>query len=328
MPQALISIIIPMYKVESYLPQCISILQRQTYRPLEVIFVDDASPDNSATLVEEALPRLAEAGIDGKLLRQGTNQGVAAARNRALDAATGKYIYSLDADDTLEEDALRQMVEIAEGEQADVVGCECYLREPKAERRLTQPDPKTGREAYALMCAGRMKWNLWLFLVRRELFGADLKFTPGDNMGEDMMMMGRVMLRAEKVRIIHEAFYHYDRTNVNAQTQNYSPAQWAQVQRNLSKLEHYVSALSNPALLVELQQMKLNLKLPLLISTKQADYDLWSELWPEANAHINELRHLPLRTRMIQHLAHRKQWALLRLYNRVVMQWLYSIIYR
>lgn len=328
MPQATISIIIPMYKVEQYLPQCLRTLERQTYRPLQVIFVDDAGPDNSAALVEEALPSLAEVGIEAKLLRQGVNQGVAAARNRALDEATGKYIYSLDADDALEDDALRQMVETAEREQADVVGCECYLREPKAVRRLTQPDPKTGREAYALMCAGRMKWNLWLFLVRRELFGTDLRFTTGDNMGEDMMMMGRIMLRAQKVRIIHEAFYHYDRTNVNAQTQNYSPAQWAQVERNLSKLESYVSALGDASLLDELQQMKLNLKLPLLISTSQVDYDLWTRLWPEANKHIGDLRHLPLRTRLIQRLAHHKQWALLRLYNRVVMQWLYSIIYR
>lgn len=326
----LVSVVIPMYRVASLLPLCIEQICRQTHRHLELIFVDDASPDEVSLIVEAHREALQQLGMRVLLLRHAENRGVAQARNTALEHATGEYLYSWDADDFLEPDALERMVQEAERIEADVIGCECFLTYNSSERRLHQADVCSGREAYTQMCKGRLKWNLWLFLIRRSLIerGEPLRFLPGRNMGEDMMFMGKVFLRAEKVSIIHEPFYHYVKTNAEAQTQHYTAAQWAQVDANLRELEQYVRHTQGTGAMQLLQYLKLSLKLPLLLSSDDADLVRWSEWYPEANPYIWSNDALPLRTKLLQMAAARRQWWAVRLYRRLITGILYKILYR
>ncbi|WP_153059149.1 glycosyltransferase family 2 protein, partial [Streptococcus suis] len=83
----LISIIIPVYMVESYIEQCIQSVQKQTYKRLEVLIVDDGSPDKS---IEKA--KAITQGDDRFIYLQKKNSGLADARNMGLDHATGEYI--------------------------------------------------------------------------------------------------------------------------------------------------------------------------------------------------------------------------------------------
>lgn len=90
----LVSVIIPLYNARSYIGECVDSVLDQTYRPIEVIVVDDGSTDTSADFVEFHYGRRV------RLVRQ-KNQGASAARNHGLDVATGDYIQFLDADDTM-----------------------------------------------------------------------------------------------------------------------------------------------------------------------------------------------------------------------------------
>ncbi len=90
-----ISIIVPVYKAESYVAETIRQVQAQTYEDVELILVDDASSDNSADIIME----LAKDDPRIRLIRKDKNEGAARARNTGLDAATGRYIAFLDADD-------------------------------------------------------------------------------------------------------------------------------------------------------------------------------------------------------------------------------------
>lgn len=114
----LISVIVPVYKVEPFLRQCVDSILAQTYSNLEVILVDDGSPDNCGTICDEYAAKDARVRVIHK-----ENGGQGSARNRGLDAATGKYIAFVDSDDWIDPDmyeSLRNLLiehdaEIAEG---------------------------------------------------------------------------------------------------------------------------------------------------------------------------------------------------------------------
>lgn len=326
----LVSIIIPMYGVRSVLPQCIDCLLGQTYKALEIIFVDDCSPDDSAAFVEERRGELERSGYRVRLLRHSENGGVAVARNTGIDAASGQYVYFFDADDRLEPETIELMVCEARTTGAEIVGIDWYLSYEGQERRMSQPSVTTGLEAFQAMCRGTFKWNLWLFLVRRELYdrGGAQRFLPGQNMGEDMMLMGKLFLRAGTMSIISKPLYHYVKTNAGSLTANYTDRHWAQVDANLRELERYLGENPIDGGQELLAYLKLNLKLPLLISPRKADYQRWAGWFTEANPYIMSNPALPMRTKLLQKAADCRQWWLVRLYYELVMKLLYSILYK
>lgn len=325
----LVSVIIPMYNVEAVLDTCLDNLLRQTYSPLEVLMLNDASTDHTAERIDEAIPRLEAAGLSIKVYHAPQNGGVAVMRNKGLDLAEGEYIYSYDADDYMEAKLIERLVAKAEEEGADMVTCDWFLRYEGNARRMQQPKVETGIQLFEQLCYGTMKWNVWLFLVRRSLFEGDapLRYTPQDNMGEDMMMTSMLSLRAGRVTTVSEALYYYVKTNSGAQTANYQDTHWTQVARNLSSLEQHIKAYY-PAQESILNFLKLNLKLPLLISSSSKDYERWQSWYPEANAYVMQNPYLPMRTKLVQKAASLGLWWLVSLYNRVVMQWLYALLYK
>ena len=94
----MISVILPVYRVEKYIDACIRSVLAQNYRDFEIILVDDGSPDDSSQIAEELLKK------DGKVLYQiihTENRGVSAARNTGIAAAKGDYLVMVDSDDVL-----------------------------------------------------------------------------------------------------------------------------------------------------------------------------------------------------------------------------------
>ena len=113
---AKVTVVVPCYKVEKYLPQMVESLLSQTLRDLEIILVDDGSPDRTGAICDEYAAKDARIRVIHK-----PNGGVAAARNDGLDAATGDWIVFCDSDDYLELDALEKLVDAGEEARADVV---------------------------------------------------------------------------------------------------------------------------------------------------------------------------------------------------------------
>lgn len=100
--QPRVSVIVPVYNASKYLVETISSVTRQTLRDLEIIIVDDGSTDESVAIAEE----LASDDARIQIFALETNQGVGAARNFGIQQATGKFLYFLDSDDRLHEEAL------------------------------------------------------------------------------------------------------------------------------------------------------------------------------------------------------------------------------
>ena len=98
----LISVIVPVYKAEKYLDKCVQSIVNQTYKNLEIILVDDGSPDNCPAVCDEYASKDSRVRVVHK-----KNAGPSAARNTGLDAATGGYIWFVDGDDYLLPGALQ-----------------------------------------------------------------------------------------------------------------------------------------------------------------------------------------------------------------------------
>ena len=114
--EKLVSIIVPIYNVEKYLRQCLDSILRQTFRPLEIILVNDGSTDGSDTICQEY------AKIDERIVYlKKENGGVSDARNVGLDAVTSDYVLFIDSDDWIEPTYVEVLYEKIEEYQADIV---------------------------------------------------------------------------------------------------------------------------------------------------------------------------------------------------------------
>ena len=113
-----LSIVVPVYKVEKYLPKCIDSILAQTFRDFELILIDDGSPDNCGAICDDYAAR--DSRI--KVIHQ-ENAGVSAARNAGLDIATGTYLGFVDSDDWIEPEMYETMIATAKEKQVDVVVC-------------------------------------------------------------------------------------------------------------------------------------------------------------------------------------------------------------
>ena len=116
-----VSIIIPIYKVEPYIERCIQSVLRQTYRDLEVILVDDCTPDRSMELAKACIEQSPlSKDLQIVYLRHEQNRGVSVCRNDGIDAATGEYIMFIDSDDHITDDCVETLVKPLENYPYDL----------------------------------------------------------------------------------------------------------------------------------------------------------------------------------------------------------------
>ena len=112
-----VSVIIPVYKTEKYLPACLDSVLNQTLRDIEVVGVDDCSPDRCGEILDEYAAR--DKRVKPIHLPENRRQGFA--RNRGMDEATGKYLYFLDSDDTILPETLEELSSLSDRENLDAV---------------------------------------------------------------------------------------------------------------------------------------------------------------------------------------------------------------
>ena len=203
----LVSVLVPAYNAAAYLEAAIDRLVLQTLRGTEIIVVDDGSTDATA----EIGARAAERNPNVRFLRLPENAGVSHARERAVLASRGTYLWFVDADDVWALDALEKLVAAAEESGADAVVCSAeYVydgRRPRALRAPTLHSPVSGRRAFRLLLEGSITGHLWNKLFRREL-ALGIEF-PSARVHSDLAMVGQLLASARRVVSIPDTLYSY-----------------------------------------------------------------------------------------------------------------------
>ena len=115
---AMISVIVPVYKVEPYLDRCVKSVVDQTFSDLEIILVDDGSPDNCPAMCDAWAARDSRVRVIHK-----PNGGLSDARNTGMAAATGEYISFVDSDDWIAAEMLERLIQALERDQSDIAAC-------------------------------------------------------------------------------------------------------------------------------------------------------------------------------------------------------------
>ncbi len=214
-----VSVIVPVYKVENYLRACVEGICNQTYKELEIILVDDGSPDGCPALCEE----LAKEDPRIKVIHK-ENGGLSDARNAGLDVATGDYIGFVDSDDAVEADMFELLVNLIEEHEADISCCR-YTRvwEGGREEKVGEDhEVRTyiGTEALKAYLHGTvMDPFVWNKLYRAELLNGEVKrrFIKGV-LGEDNPFNIELFKNEPKVVLAGEAKYRYLQARTGAIT--------------------------------------------------------------------------------------------------------------
>ena len=211
-----ISCIIPVYKVEAYLRQCVESLTHQTYRDIEIILVDDGSPDGSPHLCDT----LASEDSRIKVIHK-ENGGLSDARNAGLLAATGEYVVFVDGDDFwLDNNALQQLVDVVKPE-LDFIGYNCSYYYPDSETYsawvaydevLEKPTDKN-TAMRTLAKSGTFPMSACLKLMKRSFLIENKLFFKKGQIAEDIPWFINVLDATKKCCFVNQYIYAY-RQNV------------------------------------------------------------------------------------------------------------------
>lgn len=201
----LISIVVPIYKTEEYLRKCVDSILHQTYPNIEVILVDDESPDSSAAICDEYARRDTRV----KVIHQ-KNMGLAGARNSGMDVASGELIAFVDSDDYIEEDMYMCMYESMQATQADIAVCGFLKQWTSKSQNVTYGQNEFSQyEALEELvknnrAGGCEAWNK---LYQKKLF--DGIYFPVGRLWEDMLTQYKLYQRVNKIVSVDKALYHY-----------------------------------------------------------------------------------------------------------------------
>lgn len=205
--EPLISVIVPIYNVEALLPRCVDSLLAQTYPHLEIILVDDGSPDGCGAICD------AYAQKDGRIrVIHQANSGLAGARNAGLAVARGEYLGFVDSDDRVAPEMYETLLRHIQQAQADIAVCGRYMELENGELipmfTCETAEVFDGREAVRrFLLSESLDAAAWDKLYRRSFFG-DIQY-PLHYVSEDVPVTSALLARAERVVHCGQPLYYY-----------------------------------------------------------------------------------------------------------------------
>ena len=200
----MVSVIVPVYKVEDYIRECIDSILAQTYSDFELILVDDGSPDNCGRICDDYAKRDNRIKVVHKV-----NGGISSARNAGLEVAKGEWIMHVDGDDWIEPDMIESLIQAAQVTGADLVFGDFMKYGPFAGYFKLPTWSIDKRESMSNYIAYMMT-TIWGSIAKRSLYADhSLKSPEGISYCEDFHLIVRLCHFAKKVVNVHRPFYHY-----------------------------------------------------------------------------------------------------------------------
>ncbi|MBU5337314.1 glycosyltransferase [Intestinibacter bartlettii] len=241
--QEIISVIVPIYKVEEYLERCINSILNQTYKNLEIILVNDGSPDKCPNICEEYAKKDDRIKVIHK-----QNGGLSDARNYGLNIAIGKYISFVDSDDYIEKNMYQDMINELRMKKADIVSC--AINNVYSDRSVSSDIEErvydTESALKDLILGKNLNQTVWNKLYKKDVINGIL-FEKG-KINEDDFWTYQVFANSKKIITLNKVLYNYIHRESSIMGQGYS-------EKNLNGLE----ARYNQYKFIEKNYPKLNL---------------------------------------------------------------------
>lgn len=207
----LISVIVPIYNVEKYLARCVDSIVNQTYKNLEIILVDDGSPDLCPQMCDD----YAEKDNRIKVVHK-KNGGLSDARNAGMAVATGEYISFIDSDDYVSDDFFECLLDVMNKKNSDIA--ECSVVKFYEDNRFDEFSDDLSVKTYdtqdamsALIAENPFHQHVWNKLYKTELI-KDIPYAVG-KLNEDEFWTYQVFGRANKVSKLNKTMYYYFQRN-------------------------------------------------------------------------------------------------------------------
>ena len=285
-----ISVLIPVYNVEKYVRRCLfSVLNQTMQEGVEVIIVNDCTPDHSMEEIFEALRAYSgnERGekMSVRVVNHDTKHGQAVVRNTAMNYATGDYVIHVDSDDWIEPDMLEKLYACAMDTKADIVCCNISLEYKSRQENLCYPYKE---EQYKdLLYIDVLRCSVWNKLIKRNLYvNNKISFFPGLNMWEDVSVTCRLRYFSQRTVVVPEALYHYNKQNTSSTVSQLSRRNIDEQIRCASILEDFFKKQGKSedtefALIV--LYIKFESKRGLIWNAANRDVKAWKATYPETN---------------------------------------------
>ncbi|MBQ4620266.1 MAG: glycosyltransferase [Clostridia bacterium] len=202
----MISVIVPIYKCEKYLEKCIESIVNQTYKDLEIILVDDGSPDGCAEICDQWARKDERIIVIHK-----ENGGVSSARNTGIDIAKGEFLYFVDADDYIELELCSKVMACFNQQDTDIVVFDANIVDINGMVKGSTETLTQGvidfDEALLLLMSGKINSYAWNKIYRRHVFD-DVRFPIG-RLWEDVATCYKLFMKSTNVYCLPERLYNY-----------------------------------------------------------------------------------------------------------------------
>lgn len=237
-----VSIGVPVYKVEKYIERCARSIFEQTYHDLEIVFVDDCSPDNSIAVLSNVIEEYPFVKGRVKIVRHSFNRGLAAARNTAVENATGDYLIWVDSDDFIEKTLVEQCVHVAETKKCDIVLYNICALFNNYQEILNHKKYSNTKERTIGLLSRQTILALWGGMYKLSLYKDNsIKAVEGINNNEDYQVSPRLSYYSKSVEYIDEFLYYYDCRNFSSITKSFSIEQAEQGWKSIDVLKEFFS---------------------------------------------------------------------------------------
>lgn len=250
-----ISIILPVYNVEQYISHCLDSLLSQSFQgSLQIVLVEDKSPDNSLDICRE----YAEQYDNITLIEHAETGGSSVARNSGLEQVQGKYFVFVDPDDIVPETALETLYKTIEESGADIVkGNNTSFKANQAPKLVNYSVKETeeyieGECLTVLLKHEKLRGHPWGKIFRTSSF-KDIRFTPGYRMAQDLLFCAEVFSKAKNLILIPDVVYEYRIHSGGATGRKYETGAYLSWLKCISTIRTFVTTRSQMSAYQELQ---------------------------------------------------------------------------
>ena len=217
---SLITVIVPIYKVEKYLNKCVNSIIDQTYKNLEIILVDDGSPDNCGAICDDYAKKDSRIKVVHK-----ENGGLSDARNAGYEFANGEYVCFIDSDDYISKDFIQVLYETMARENSDIVECDIVRFNEDEEVGTVEATSQvvtydTVEAMENLIEEKDFHQHVWNKLYKSDI-ALTVKFEKG-KLNEDEFWTYQVFGKAKRVSKVTDKMYYYLQRKTSIMGQNFS----------------------------------------------------------------------------------------------------------